>query len=212
MTSGVRLTSIAILVLLIVCQRASARSLLQSTSLFVPAGLDSCTIYVPSGCTLNTEATPRADACSQNNSDQLTSVVTAADNDQVLLYPFALSYCDKVDHRCYSLQHERPCAEVRELQGVKIAFYGDSITKLWRDRDGHGQSAIYKQYFGNYSAAVLGVGGEVSTCLCSRQRYYFWCYHGQSATMTQVIRQAISGGGFCMDRSSLSMHLKFRLC
>ncbi|KAL3157199.1 platelet-activating factor acetyltransferase activity protein [Trebouxia sp. C0009 RCD-2024] len=142
MTSGVRLTDIAILVLLIVCQSASARSLLQSTPLFVPAGLDSCTIYVPSGCTLNTEAAPRANACSQNNSDQLTSVVTAADNDQ----------------------------------GVKIAFYGDSITKLWRDRDGHGQSLIYKQYFGNFSAAVLGVGGDQTSNLWWR------LLHGQIFT------------------------------
>ncbi|DBA95218.1 TPA: platelet-activating factor acetyltransferase activity, variant 2 [Trebouxia sp. C0006] len=47
-------------------------------------------------------------------------------------------------------------------QGVNIAFYGDSITKLWKDGTpaNNGMSDVYAQYFGSHSAAVLGVGGD----------------------------------------------------
>ncbi len=47
------------------------------------------------------------------------------------------------------------------LQGVNIAFHGDSITKLWKDGTpaNNGMSDVYAQYFGSHSAAVLGVGG-----------------------------------------------------
>ena len=48
------------------------------------------------------------------------------------------------------------------MQGVTTAFYGDSITKLWRDQNGNGMSQVYRSYFGDYSAAVLAVGGENS--------------------------------------------------
>ena len=54
---------------------------------------------------------------------------------------------------------------------MAIAFYGDSITKLWRDQNGHGMSQVYKSYFGDYSAAVLAVGGE--TRLHLALQHYF---------------------------------------
>lgn len=163
--TSVRLVIFAILGLQAVCHSASARSLLQTSPIFVPGGLDACTFYVPSGCKLFTEASPRADSCSQNNSAQLTSVVTAADNDQVELY----SLVTEANHGGRSLHDGLLRLKPDELQGVKIAFYGDSITKIWRDRNGHGMSAVYKKYFGEFSAAVLGVGGDTSIGLPALQ-------------------------------------------
>ena len=51
------------------------------------------------------------------------------------------------------------------LQGVTLAFYGDSITKLWKDETpaSYGTSDVYKRYFGNYSAAFFGVAGAVAS-------------------------------------------------
>ena len=42
-----------------------------------------------------------------------------------------------------------------------MAFYGDSITKLWKDGtpQHNGMSDVYSRHFGNYSAAILAIGG-----------------------------------------------------
>lgn len=50
------------------------------------------------------------------------------------------------------------------MQGVQLVFYGDSITKQWRTVDPQvdGVPEVFTQFFGQYSAAILGVGG-----LCS---------------------------------------------
>ena len=48
------------------------------------------------------------------------------------------------------------------MQGVQLVFYGDSITKQWRVVEplANGVPEVFTQYFGQYSAAILGVGGE----------------------------------------------------
>lgn len=70
------------------------------------------------------------------------------------------------------------------LQGVNIAFYDDSITKLWRDGTpaNNGMSDVYAQYFGSHSAAVLGVGGITkvgsakNSCLASASDLSWPCF------------------------------------
>ena len=79
-TSGACLTALAVLVILAPAHIACARSLLQT---FIPEGVDACTGYVRSTCTLSTEAAPRADACSQQNAKQLAADVSTVDSKQV---------------------------------------------------------------------------------------------------------------------------------
>ena len=44
---------------------------------------------------------------------------------------------------------------------------GDSVTKQWRavEPQVNGTPQVFTQYFGNYSAAILGVGGEYACIL-----------------------------------------------
>ena len=48
-----------------------------------------------------------------------------------------------------------------------MVFYGDSITKLWKDGtpSANGMSSVFASYFGKHSAAVAGVGGQKGTPL-----------------------------------------------
>lgn len=78
--SGLRLTVLAFLGMFALVHVDCTRYLLQT---FIPKGLDSCTSYVQSTCTLGTKAAPQADTCSQQNAKQLAADVSSADNDQV---------------------------------------------------------------------------------------------------------------------------------
>ena len=57
--------------------------------------------------------------------------------------------------------------------GTDLIFYGDSLTELWRgtawgytSRLGYGIPDVFSQYFGRYSTAICGSGGE-QPCMAS---------------------------------------------
>ena len=138
---------------------AEARQLQQ----ILPQGADACNSYVQSSCTLVLEAAERTDACSQENAQQMAVDVQNADTSQVRRRICLFASTDQNDlYRTSSLW-------LCLLQGVNIAFYGDSITKLWKDGTpaNNGMSDVYAQYFGKHSAAVLGVGGKVGSAFVS---------------------------------------------
>ena len=130
---------------------AEARQLQQ----ILPQGADACNSYVQSSCILVLEAAERTDTCSQQNAQQMATDVQNADRSQVRRRICLSASTDQDDlYRTSSLW-------LCVLQGVNIAFYGDSITKLWKDGTpaNNGMSDVYAKYFGKHSAAVLGVGG-----------------------------------------------------
>ena len=136
----------------------------------LPQGADACNSYVQSSCTLVLEAAERTDTCSQQNAQQMATDVQNADKSQVSRR-ICLSASTSLIRTISIARAHFVCL----LQGVNIAFYGDSITKLWKDGTpaNNGMSDVYAQYFGSHSAAVLGVGGITKVGSLPRIRLKF---------------------------------------
>ncbi|KAL3146914.1 platelet-activating factor acetyltransferase activity protein [Trebouxia sp. C0009 RCD-2024] len=92
------------------------------------------------------------------------------------------------------------CGATCAVQGVDLVFYGDSLTKLWRSIQPqiNGVPEVFTAYFGNYSAAILGVGeDQASNLLWRMQHGEMFVRHPPKVAIVLIGTNDLGAGGSC---------------
>ncbi|KAL0045781.1 hypothetical protein WJX82_004200 [Trebouxia sp. C0006] len=76
-------------------------------------------------------------------------------------------------HQSIAAGFAQEIAAADDAQGVDLVFYGDRITKQWREVQPqvNGTPEVFTTYFGQYAAAILGVGEDQTSILLWRQQH-----------------------------------------